>query len=271
MKKLAEKEYWDSVYSKGFNSQNNPSLPLREKLKHSTRDFSNFVIWEKLLENILPKDKTMKVMEVGCAPGKYLLHFKKIFGYEPFGVEYSEKGYEITKKNFLDNGVNTENIILADFFDQSFQDKNKEKYDVVFSRGFIEHFDDVKRVVSLHTNLLKSQGYLVVMIPNLSGINKVLAKFLNKNSYDLHNTKIMNIHTFSDLFSNNNLNEVFCDYVGLFSWGLFNTNSKWKYYLYRLLLLIQRPFDFVLRVIFKSVNIRYKYSSPYLLFIGRKK
>ena len=38
--------------------------------------------------------------------------------------------------------MDTKNIIQTDFFDNKFQEENKERFDAVFSRGFIEHYDE---------------------------------------------------------------------------------------------------------------------------------
>lgn len=274
MKKLSEKEYWDSIY-KHINldevgSESKFSY-IKNKIKFITRDYSNFILWEVLCKKYLPYDKSKKIIEIGCAPGKYLINLSYIFGYEPYGVEYSEKGVDITKENFKKWGLDENNIIKADFFNKDFQENNAGKYDVVFSRGFIEHFDNVQSVVDLHSNILKNNGYLVIMIPNLNGVNKVLAKFLNKSSYDLHNISIMNKKSFSGLFSEEDYSINYCDYVGLFSFGLFNTDKKWKYYLYRFLLLVQRPFDLLFRIIFRDRVFTNKYTSPYLLCIAQKR
>lgn len=269
MNKLAKKEYWDSIYKDNFDKKGKNFFSIKNWVKTQTRDYSNFLIWESILVDILPFDKNLKIIEIGCAPGKYLINFNKIFGYEPFGVEYSENGAEITRKNFSNNNIKESNIILADFFDNEFQKNNYGKYDLVFSRGFIEHFDNVEKVINLHKNMVKNDGYIIVMIPNLKGLNGFLARFLNKKSYDLHNIEIMDKNIFSKLFSNNGLEEIYCDYVGLFSFGLFNTDKTWKYYLYRLFLLIQRPFDLLFRI-FRLEFVKSKYSSPYLVFIGRK-
>lgn len=274
MKKLAEKSYWDSIYHNdmkmGGSTQSIFSV-LKKNIKHLTRDYSNYVLWEVLCKKYLPYNKEYKVIEVGCAPGKYLINFHKSHGYVPYGVEYSEKGVEITKENFKHAHLNQNNVIHTDFFDEGFQVEHKEKYDVVFSRGFIEHFDDVPRIVDLHSNLLRKGGYIVIMIPNLSGVNKIVARLLNQTSFNLHNTSIMNKETFTALFSESIYDRLYCGYVGLFSVGLFNTDKKWKYYTYRLLLLIQRPFDALLRLCFPEGDVVSAYTSPYLLCIAQKK
>lgn len=274
MKKLSDKTYWDSIYDGIVTPQTKSQSFLyrvKNAIKHSTRDYSNVVLWEVLCKKYLPHNSEYKVLEVGCAPGKYLIYFNTAFGYQPYGVEYSEKGVEITKENLKKSQLDPSGVIYADFFDTEFQKNNAGLYDVVFSRGFIEHFDDVKHVVDLHSNLVKKDGYIVIMIPNLSGINKVLAQFLNKTSYDLHNTSIMNIKSFTALFPDTDFHHLYCNYLGLFSFGLFNTDKKWKYYMYRLSLLIQRPFDFLLRVFAGDMLVTSQYTSPYLLCIAQKK
>lgn len=274
MNKLSEKSYWDSIY-KGIDVENKNSQRffgrIKTFIKYQTRDYTNNFIWEYLLPKYLPKDSSKKIIEIGCAPGKYLLDFKDRLGYEPYGVEYSEKGVEITKSNFVKKGISEHNVIQADFFDSVFHDQNDAKYDVVFSRGFIEHFDKPEYVVKLHKDLVKSGGYIVVMIPNLSGVNNFLARILNIDSYNLHNTSIMNESAFKSLFTQNDLEQNFCGPVGFFSWGLFNTNSKIKYIFYRAMLVLQRPFDFLWRSLLGPHHFASFWTSPYLLFIGRKK
>jgi len=272
MKNLVEKEYWDSIYKNigAGDNQTSSWQGLKNSIKNLTRDYSNFIIWEVLLPKYLPRNNQYKILEVGCAPGKYLMKFNSEYGYVPYGVEYSEKGVAITRENFKNAGLPEENIVQADFFSEGFQSDYAGKFDVVFSRGFIEHYDNVEKVVSDHYRLLNRGGLLVIMIPNLSGVNYHLAKILNIDSFRLHNISIMNKKSFASLFSKLSLEQLYSDYVGIFSWGLFNTNKRWKYVLHRVLLLIQRPVDLFLRVIFPG-GMRYKYTSPYLLFIGKKR
>jgi SAM-dependent methyltransferase len=248
------------------------SFSFKDLIKNLTRDFSNFLIWEEILPNFFKKNKNINILEIGCAPGKYLYKMKELFEYQPFGVDYSEKGVLITREFFIKKGLNPENIIQADIFDSNFQNKNKEKFDIVFSRGFIEHFDNVSGVIDIHADLLKKDGLMFIMIPNLQGLNSVFSRFLNIDSFILHNLNIMNKNNFSALFPKDKFEILFLDYIGIFSFGLFNTNKKWKYILYRILLLIQRPFDFLFRILYRSgINFSCKYSSPYILFIGIKK
>ncbi len=273
MKKLSDKTYWDSIYNSGVQKDARGQSVfsyIKQKIKHLTRDYSNSVLWEVLCKKYLPYNTGYKVIEVGCAPGKYLIQLHTLLGYIPYGVEYSEKGVEITKENFKRAQIDPSHVMYGDFFDAQFQQLSREQYDVVFSRGFIEHFDDVSHVVDLHRDMVRVGGYVVIMIPNLQGINTMIAKFLNRSSFDLHNTSIMNTEVFNALFPDTMYKKLYCGYLGLFSIGLFNTDKKWKYYIYRILLLVQRPFDMLLRFCVPTGSLTSRYTSPYLLCIAQK-
>ena len=274
MKRLSEKNYWDLVYKNIIANNSKVNLSFLSKFKnlakHISRDYSNYILSE-LYFKYLPKFSNLKMIEIGCASGRHLINFHRQFGYKPYGVEYSEDGYLLTRNNFLKEGINPENIIKADFFDEEFQSQNQKKYDLVFSRGFVEHFDDVDKVINDHIKLLSDKGYLIVSIPNIRGLNYSILKLSNYNSWITHNFSIMDNNVFYKLFENKDLDFLYCDYVGTFSFGLFNTNKKWKYYLQRFFLIAQRPFDFIWRVVFGNRHIKNKYTSPYLLFIGKKK
>jgi SAM-dependent methyltransferase len=275
MKQLSDKKYWDSIYKDIKQEKNISNFNFLNKLKNEvkdiSRDYSNYLIWENIYPKYLPKSSDVKAIEIGCAPGNHIIALNKRFGYIPYGVEYSETGCNLTMENFLNAGLSAENVIQADFFDKNFQSVYTNRFDMVLSLGFIEHFDNVLGVIGNHIKLLKNNGYLVVLIPNLRGINFYMLKFFNMESLLGHNFSIMNKTVFKNLFKNKNIDFLYCDYVGTFSFGLFNTDKKWKYYLWRFLLLLQRPFDFLWRILFKNKYMKSRHTSPYLMFIGKKK
>ncbi|RLE43228.1 hypothetical protein DRJ48_01455 [Candidatus Woesearchaeota archaeon] len=146
MKRLTTKKDWENKYA-SFKGR-----MLSKFVGAASKSF----YFNDLLRLVKPylKPKS-KIIEIGCTPGTVLINLSKALGLEPYGVEYTQEGVAITKQNFVKLGYNPKNITHADFFDQEFQVRHKAEYDVVFSRGFIEHFDDVKRVIQLHVNLLK--------------------------------------------------------------------------------------------------------------------
>jgi SAM-dependent methyltransferase len=91
--------------------------------------------------------------------GKNLVNLHCMFGYEPHGIEYCHSDVISTLETLRRYGFNTANVIEADFFDQEFHNRFRGHFDVVFSGGFIEHFDPPDEVLNLHVNLLKPSGY----------------------------------------------------------------------------------------------------------------
>jgi 2-polyprenyl-3-methyl-5-hydroxy-6-metoxy-1,4-benzoquinol methylase len=103
-----------------------------------------------------------KVLEIGCAKAKKLIYFAKEFDYEVYGVDYSEKGVKIAKENLRIAGVKG-TILCEDIFQTTFE---KESFDIVYSMGLIEHFENPSRIIDAHIKLLKRGGTLIITIPN---------------------------------------------------------------------------------------------------------
>lgn len=183
----------------------------------------------------LPKgDKqTTSVIEIGCAPGKWLVYFYEYLGYLPFGIEYIDSAAEATIKNLkiCDIYSDKQTINCVDFL--SMDHTNVQKHDVVVSFGFIEHFSNPEEIISMQMSHLKSGGYLVIGIPKFTGLNKYLAQITDRYSgrdiLNTHNLQIMNLSYFKELCNKLDLDEVFIGNVGGFEKGLFLADGLPKY------------------------------------------
>jgi SAM-dependent methyltransferase len=156
------------------------------------------------------------VLEIGCAPGKWLAFLSGELRLKPSGIEYSSAGMLATKKNFEKLDLAYGKILSGDFF----QFSPSPEFDVVMSLGFIEHFDNVDEVVERHLQWLKPGGTLVLGVPNFCGIYKPIQSILDQTILDKHNTKIMNLDYFQKL-ERFNLKPIFIDYLGSFEPNLF--------------------------------------------------
>lgn len=276
MEKLTSVDYWDTIYGKNSSihkkAGESPSR-LKRFLKHLTRDYANgFLLHETLLAHFVPKGGDIKTLEIGCAPGGNLLYFRNNFGHQIWGVEYAPNGATATRQRFAAEGVDPSHVIEADLFDEEFQRAHEGGYDLVYSEGLIEHFDDPAQVVRDHLRLLKNGGYLYILIPNLAGaVNRGLANFFDKNAFVIHNLKIMNSASFAALFPDSELETLFCGYVGIFHLGLFAPDTPAKERLLRLLSYIQRILNLIFRVLFATTPKEWQATSPYLVYIGRKR
>src|ERR1051325_6561309 len=102
-------------------------------------------------------------IEIGCVPGNYMVYLNKEFGYRVDGIDYSEK-LDHVRANLEYNGIHNSRLFAGDFFDFV----PPERYDLVFSGGFVEHFDDHELVVRKHAELAKPGGLVVIFVPNLT-------------------------------------------------------------------------------------------------------
>jgi len=152
------------------------------------------------------------VLEIGCAPGKWLALLAREFDLRPSGIDYSSIGIEMTIRNFEYLGINPGFLMQGNFFNMQPQ----RRFDIVMSLGFIEHFDDAEDVVSRHLEWLFPNGLLVIGVPNFRGIYRYLQLALNKDILDKHNCRIMNLEFFRQCALHLNLKIRFLDYIGSF-------------------------------------------------------
>ena len=279
MKRLSAKKYWDSVYEPQVLQLNRRSFKERLKTlltkllgENCLRVYADYLLWDVIYKKYLPKTKGLKMLEIGSAPGNNLVRFSRTFGFVPYGVEYSDDGIELNREIFRLHNINPDNLIHADFFSDEFVKQYKGSFDIVYSRGFIEHFTDVEGTVQRHIDLLTKGGYLVVIIPNFRGINYILPWILHKESLLIHNIDIMDKKKFSELFDRRQLSSLFCDYYGVFTFDLFTTKRGSPLRLVRtfcnILQLILNP---IFHILFRNKRAENRLISPYLIYIGVKK
>jgi SAM-dependent methyltransferase len=129
-------------------------------------------------------------------------------------LEYSPAGAEATRRNFDRHGVPPGNVIEGDLFDEALTERYESRFDVVFSRGLIEHFADPRQAIGQHVRLAKEQGLVAITIPTLTGIHFALTSILMPHQIPLHNLAIMRLSEFRRLFEESGLEELHCGYGG---------------------------------------------------------
>jgi len=167
-----------------------------------------------LLPRFVSADPSGRVLEIGSGAGHLLIHFHRRFGHIPYGVEYTPAGAEANRRSFAANGIDSGNVIEEDALAPSFTDRYLESFDVVMSRGFIEHFTDPAAAIEAHLRVLKPGGVLIVTAPNLRGINWLQVRLFAPAQLPLHNLSIMSVGRFRQLFPSDRLSESFCNLIG---------------------------------------------------------
>jgi SAM-dependent methyltransferase len=129
-------------------------------------------------------------------------------------VEYAPVGVAVTRKNFDAHGIDPANVIEGDLFNDEFISRYESRFDVVFSRGLIEHFTDPVDAIHRHVRLAQEGGLVIITIPTLTGIHYALTRVLMPHQISIHNRAIMRLKPFRRLFEQPDLEPLFCDYFG---------------------------------------------------------
>jgi SAM-dependent methyltransferase len=278
--RLTEREFWDSQYDPAAASAA-PRPPSRTKaflrrvlgpkVRDMVQDYREYLVWNVVYPKYLSGREGAKVLEVGSAPGTHLVQLHKAYGFDCYGVEYTPRGADLNRQVFRRHGLDPANVIQADFFSSEFQAQYRGQFDIVLSRGFIEHFRDVDGVVSAHLNLLAPGGLLIVTIPNLRGINYGLALLFCKERLPLHNLAIMKRERFARLFDLKGLSSLYCDYFGGVNLPIVDTSTT---RLRRLGLAMcakaQLLVNLAYRLLPTDSGAGHPWFSSHLVFLGRK-
>lgn len=264
-KKLTQKKYWNARYSEEVIIKPNPLKKIFSRLfpdapwDEKQADLHRWQICDKYLS----RNDNWKVLEIGCAPGSFLVSYNKRYGYNPWGIDYSSEGVTRTQRTFKSSGLNPDQIEVADFFSDEVSSKYANSFDIVTSHGFIEHFDNVADVINRHIQLLKKGGLLVITIPNLRGFNYLRARMSSPEKLAMHNLSIMKKTSFSKIFENHEsqMETLFSDYIGTLT--VRHLFPRWMPDMEGIV-------DKMIWLILKEKALTSAFFSPHLMYIGRK-
>ena len=206
----------------------------------------------------IPKEVTGKrnFIEIGGFPGTYSVYFNQQFGLDVTLLDfYIDKQIieQVEEVNYLP--TDTIHYIESNFF--TF--KSERQYDVVFSSGFIEHFQNTKDVINRHIELLSEKGVLLILLPNFRGINGLLNRIFDKKSYKAHNINSMHLDLLRKIMNETSLQDVSVQYTSKPMLWLATQNKVVK-------ILVKFGSHFL-----KLFPIPSRLLSPYIVICGIKK
>ena len=168
---LVASEQWDASWA-GTNA------PLRLR---PWRDYVSWRFARLFREYIKPGQR---VLEVGCGGSRFLPYFAKDLGADVWGFDYTPAGVASAKAALRRAGVEGK-ILQADLF--AADDVPANHFDVVFSGGFIEHFEDTEGVVNHIVRFAKPGGLVITEIPHVTGwMFRSLQRRLDQTIFDQH-------------------------------------------------------------------------------------
>jgi SAM-dependent methyltransferase len=175
------KRFWEGEY------YGDPDLP-----QAPSDDFPYERALSAALRQMAPVAEGESVIEIGCAPARWLVWYGRESGARLRGLEYSHKGAELSRANLAAAGLEGE-IEEADFFDEALQ---LPASDLVLSLGFIEHFDDLERAFRRHLDLAAPDGRVAIGVPNFRGLTAAMQRWADPEFLAAHNQAAMDPELF---------------------------------------------------------------------------
>lgn len=124
------------------------------------------------------------VFEAGCYPGRYLAYLGKK-GWAVSGMDLTPRMDDDFKKWLSANDISFNKIEKADVLD--YMKTSHDKYDLVCSFGFIEHFENFSDIIALHDKILAPKGKLIITTPRFNGpVQQPLHAFFDKENLQRH-------------------------------------------------------------------------------------
>jgi SAM-dependent methyltransferase len=128
--------------------------------KESEDDSHRLKILAERIQPLVP-DLNSRILEIGCANGRLLSHFKQAGYRQLTGVDPSPECARIAK-TLYDVKVETGTVF-------SFPNRGAA-YDFAITLGVLEHIEDLRRAVTAIRDLLVENGRVFVGVPNASNL-----------------------------------------------------------------------------------------------------
>ena len=237
------KEHWDAYFSE-----------YQPKIVET-----NF--FGEVFDKYLKPDPAKSVLEIGCAGGEYLCYLHKRFGYQPFGVDYSDEIVR-TAELFRHNKLPEPTLFNEDFFKW----QPGRTFDVVFSIGFIEHFEDTRLIIERHAKLLSPGGTLIITLPHFAHLQYLFHWLIDRENLEKHNTRMMRLGVLRNALRGAPLTLNHLDYYQTF--GFWTERKSWN----QTQRLIKRGIDIFGKVAWKLLGYRKSnfLFSPHIILVATK-
>jgi 2-polyprenyl-3-methyl-5-hydroxy-6-metoxy-1,4-benzoquinol methylase len=164
-----------------------------------------------------------RVLEIGFAPGKQLAWLAKTLGARVAGVDFAANGVETARKLFHALAIDGD-LRCEDAFHTT---QPPGSFDVVYSIGVIEHFDDPRPLVRIHASLLAPGGRALIAIPNYRGVYGLVQRHFDQENLAIHNLGIMSTSALAELAPRDLVAKVETFPFGRLTPGLLSFDSRW--------------------------------------------
>lgn len=202
----------------------------------------NFDPTGKIIKKYVKKSNNKTVFEIGCFPGRYLSVFGDL-GYTLNGIDFTPRVKTELPEWLKNCGYKAGKFYLDDFT----KFINQDKYNVVCSFGFVEHFINYPEIIEKHTSYVADDGYLIITSPNFSGyIQNKLHFIFDKENLNRHFLPAMNPVDWKKILEKKGFEIIYCGWFGGFDfWAEEKENNFISKNIIRLLNLLGKLLRFI--------------------------
>jgi SAM-dependent methyltransferase len=178
-------------------------------------------LWQSHLPS--PANPTTRLLEVGCAQSRWLPYFAREWGYNVAGLDYSEIGCQQARALLFREGISGEIFCQNVFSPKPYQ---LSSFDLIFSNGVVEHFEDPGTVLTQMAAYLRPGGLVVTIVPNLSGWLGRLQHLVNPEVMATHcaltREELAEAHVDAGLLPR------FSVYLAFLHFSVVNPGTRWR-------------------------------------------
>jgi len=258
----AGKEYWSDLWSSTeIPTAVNPRMP-------GLNNYVNRRFHEYFCEAFSGMEmRGMRLLEIGCARSAWLPYFKKEFGFNVYGIDYSEIGCQQAVQILSQEGIEGE-VTCVDLF--SPPENMLETFDVVVSFGVAEHFQDTAACIAAISKYLKSGGKIITSIPNMVGLIGSVQKIVNRPVFDMHMS--LDKHSLKQSHEASGLEVFGCDYFLFFNLSVINIENWRTRFFYRPSVRLRSWITKAIWVAEKFIPLlkQNRWTSPYINCVAKK-
>jgi SAM-dependent methyltransferase len=124
-----------------------------------------------------------RFLEVGAGASPWPARFAATTGADAWGIDFSRAGLALAARATAP-GTRPPTFVEGDLFDRT--RLPTRAFTVVYSGGFVEHFPRPRDVMERLAELLAPGGVVVTIVPNLSGVNGVLQRLVDREVWRRH-------------------------------------------------------------------------------------
>jgi len=152
--------------------------------------------------------------EAGCFPGRYLAWLGK-HGWNVSGMDLTPRMESDFRTWLTSENIRFTRIARGDVL--NYMRTSSDRYDLVCSFGFIEHFENFLEVIALHGSILKPGGTLAITTPHFKGgVQKFLHSSLDRENLARHYLPSMDPNLWRHQLESNGFTIQWCGYFGNF-------------------------------------------------------